>query len=334
MRNFLRIFLFLFIVPLILFQLRGLAIAGGDSDWIVLLVERPLYFFFRAPLVIAFHRMLWLVLGRFGWSPADCVSLSSSLAGGFFFLALFRISRNWRAWLPILVSCLPLLFIGHRETYAWPYALTLWCFYLMREHLKGRVGPFPVYAVLLVATFAHPMVLMIWPGLAWSLSPWTQEKLKPLLLTFVLTFLLMILLLIFGKAGGLPQRMWVLPLFEIGDTLTRYPLFSWIHWKELGWFYLVSMPVGAILFVPLALSEWKGWKGGILVTALLTLTWSVVWHPGMSYADWDLFAWPGLFVNLAVGLAWSERAATGSLGSCCDGQNEKSPPERFSDGDF
>jgi len=307
MKRILQAVIFLVLVPIILFQFRGLSPAGGDSGWIVALVERPLYFFFRAPLVTAFHKFLWWNLRDYGWTAGDCVSLSSSIAGGFFYLALFRLSARWRVWTPMLCGCIPLIFIGHQETYAWPFALSLWTLHLLREYVEERMSSVPLFTVLVLATFAHPMTLMVWPGVAWALRPWSQDKLKPLLIALVATVFLMIVFLLFGKAGGFPQRKWILPLFEVGNTLTRYPFFSWEHWKELGWFYLISMPLGAILIVALGVSEWRGWLGGLHVTVLVTLTWSLIWHPGMSYHDWDLFAWPALFVNLAAGFAWKRR---------------------------
>lgn len=301
---------FLGVIPLFLFQFRDLAVAGGDSDWVVALVERPLYFFLRAPLVVAFHRGLWLLLRDWGWSAAECVSLSSSLAGGVFFWGLYSLSRDWRVWVPMMASCLPLLFIGHRETYPWPYALSVWTVVFLRGHLRGQIGPFPLHGTLSIAALAHPMTFMLWPGVLWATRPWSRERLQPFLITSVLVLALFVLLLSFGNAGGFPQRKWVLPVFEVGETMTRYPLFSWIHWRELGWFYLISMPLGAILAARWGLREWRGWLGGLNVVVVTTMLWSVIWHPGMSYSDWDLFAWSGMFMNLAGGLAWGQKAMT------------------------
>ncbi len=336
MKKILQVVFFLIVVPFILFQLRGFALAGGDSAWIVSLVERPIYFFFRAPLVVVIHKCLWLGLRDFGWSPGDCVSLSSCLAGGFFFLALIQISSNWKVWLPIALSCLPLVFIGHQETYPWPFALTLWTLYLLRELLSSRASPFLFFSVLVIASFSHPMVFMVWPGVIWALRPLSQDTLRPLLVSVVVTMGLMIGFLLMGNAGGLPQRKWLLPLLDVGETLTRYPILSWEHWKELGWFYAVSMPFGLILLARFGLRKWHGWIGGVHVTVLVTVCWSIVWHPGMSYDDWDLFSWPSLFVNLAGGLAWSQvagRVVVENLQGRGSSGNEKSPPSDKLSGD-
>ncbi|MCA9423427.1 MAG: hypothetical protein KC994_00060 [Candidatus Omnitrophica bacterium] len=331
-----RLVFFLVLVPAVLFQLRHLSVPGGDSAWIVTLVERPLYFFFRAPLVVVFHKALWLLLNGWGWSAGDCVSLSSALAGGVFFWGLYRLSTNWRLWVPFLFSCIPWIFFGHQETYPWPFALSVWVFIFLKRRLRGCCGPLPLYLFLLLATFAHPMAFMLWPGVIFAQRPWDREKLKPLLISIVITGLLLVVFLLFGKAGGLPQRKWVLPVFEVGRSLTRYPIFSWRHWMELGWFYLISMPVGAFLLIRFGFREWRGWIGGLNVTVLVTIAWSLIWHPGMGYNDWDLFSWPGLFVNLAGGLAWSRASDSPQKrkGVLDAPQNENSPPGIDPSGEF
>jgi hypothetical protein len=303
------VFLFLILLPVVLFLLRGWSLPGGDSAWISTLVTRPWHFFMRAPLVLAFHKTLWLVLRNCGWSPAECIALSSSLAGGVFLAGLWYLSRDWRVWLVVLVSKFSFVFLGHVEHYAWPYALSLWVFVLLQKESEGGVERKWIWALLALATFCHPMVLMVWPGVLWALYPFDRAKATEILVALLIFAGVWNVLMLVGKAGGLPQSVWVLPLFSVGETLARYPLFSWIHFRELLLFHLFTLPIGLVLLLVWGWKEWRGWRGGLILTAGIALLWSLVWHPGMGASDWDLFAWPALFVNLAGGLRWSEKAA-------------------------
>ena len=270
-----RWFLFLVLVPSILFSLRSYALPGGDSTWMVSLVTRPWYFFLRAPLVVTFHKIAWWVLGPVGWSPSDSIALVSALAGGVFLLGLYRFTRDPRVWGVVLLSKMTFVFLGHLENYAWPYALSLWVIVLLRESLEEGKPRWPIWTVLAIATFCHPMVLMLWPGVLWAILPMDRPKATEALVTTLVVAGLANLLMIFGKAGGLPQSQWVLPLFEVGDTLTRYPFFSLAHFRELTFFHLQTLTLGAILLARFGWTEWRGWKGGLTPTAAITLVWSL-----------------------------------------------------------
>jgi len=223
-------------------------------------------------------------------------------------LGLFRFSRDPRIWGVVLLSKFVLVFLGHVENYAWPYALSMWCIVLLRETTEAGRPSWPLWAVAVVATFCHPMVLMLWPALAWGLYPWDKRKGVEILVALLVTAGLADVLLFFGHAGGLPQEKWVLPLFDVGDSLVRYPFFSVLHWREVLGFHLTTMPWGLFLLALCGWRDWHGWRGALILAAGISVLWSLVWHPGMSGADWDLFAWPALFVNLAGGTAWVERS--------------------------
>jgi hypothetical protein len=298
--------LFLIVVPSLLFSLRFLSSPGGDSAWIASLVERPLYFFIRAPLVVALHKTIWLGLRGWGWTPAECIALSSSVAGGVFLWGLFRFSRDPRIWAVVLLSKFSLIFLGHVETYAWPYALAMWVFVGLKDYGEGEPrSTLRIWLLLTLAAYLHPLTLMLWPGALWGLWPLGRKDLERFLGTLLAATFLLILLLLFGKTGGFPQAVWILPLFDVGETLARYPLFSWVHWSELLRFHLTTLPLGLFLLIFYGCREWRGWERALLASAGITLLWSLVWHPGMGMADWDLFAWPALSVNLAGAYAWS-----------------------------
>lgn len=297
---------FLIAVPVVLFSLRSWSEPGGDSVWIASLVERPLYFFIRAPLGVALHKAIWLGLRGWGWSPSDCIALSSAVAGGVFLWGLFRFSRDPRIWIVVLLSKFSLVFFGHVETYAWPYALSTWVFVWLKEYDEGEPrSTLRIWLLLTLAAYFHPMTLMLWPGALWGLWPLERKDLERFLGTLLAATLLLILLLLFGKTGGFPQAVWILPLFEVGETFARYPFFSWAHWIELLRFHATTLPIGLFLLVLYGNREWRGWERALLASAGITLLWSVVWHPGMGKADWDLFAWPALSVNLAGAYAWT-----------------------------
>ena len=324
-KRILSLFFFLCVVPTVLFSLRGWSLPGGDSDWMATLVTRPLYFFLRAPLVVAFHKSLWLLLRGWGWEPADCIALSSSIAGGVFLAGLFRLCRNPRVWAVVLLSKFSLVFLGHIENYAWPYALSLWCVVFLKETVEEGKPTWSLWAVWVIAVFCHPMVLMLLPGLIWGLWPLDKRKGVEILVSLLFIAGLADFLMVFGKAGGLPQEKWILPVFSVGDSLANYAFFSWQHWKEVLGFHIQTMPIGVFLLIRYGWREWFGWKGGLAAIAGTTLLWSLVWNPGMGAIDWDLFAWPALFINLAGGWAWSQ--------GNCDKKKRRSEsgPERRSD---
>jgi hypothetical protein len=293
-------------VPYVLFQLGPLKPEGGDYTDVLTRVEYKLYYFAHAPLVTAAHRVAYLVLRDWGWWPEEVVAASSSLAGGLFFAGLWRVSRNWRFWAVMVCSSLTLVFVGHVENYAWPYALTFWGLLYLREvFVKG--GPtWPVFVLMGLGTFCHPMVAMTGPGILWALYPIPPKVRGEIAVAVIVFSLFTIVSLVTEGAAGFWQEYWLLPLFRGEDSLNRYSIFSFHHLWEWSVFMALSMPLGPVILAHYKWWEWRGWKGGLSVCFLCTFAWSFWWEPGLGPADWDLFAWPSLFLNFAAGLTWVE----------------------------
>lgn len=302
-RRIVWIILFLVVTPTALFLLRGFGLEGGDSGFLDPYVKLNWQYYVRAPLLMAVYQSAWKLVGGYGWSVSDIIALSSSIAGGVFIAGVIALSKDPRVWLIMLVSKTSFIYLGHVENYAWPYALSVWCFALARRCEESGGKSWPVWAVATLGVFCHPMTLMIWPGLLWAFPPTCRKsQMEPLIATIVVVGVT-VFFQAFGNYSGFFQPSWILPLFEIGDSAADYTLFSWAHWSQLLWFYLFSLPIGAALLLWKGWRVWAGWRGGLMMTVLVTLAWSVVWNPTLGTADWDLFGWPSVFVNMAGGLA-------------------------------
>ena len=294
--------LFLVLIPVAFFLLRGLAFPGGDSGEMANRIRYPWQFFMRAPLVILLNKTIWVLLNQWGWSAEECIALSSSLAGGVYFLSLWWLTRDPRVWGLCLLSKTIFIFTGHIENYAWPYALSLFCFALLKKHREGLLPSWLVWATAGLTFFFHPMTLMIWPGLAWGLERWNRPKLAEIIGALVLVVAVFDLFLVVGNVDGFFTRSWFLTLGE--GQLCPYSILSWEHWRLLFGFHIFTLPLGVILLA----WRWRwlqpGWPQGVGLTAVIALIWSACWCPSMGAEDWDLFAYPALFVNLAGGLGF------------------------------
>jgi len=294
-RRIVWILLFLVVIPTALFLLRDFGIEGGDSGFLESYVKLNWQYYVRAPLLMAAYQAAWKLFDGYGWSVPDIIALSSSIAGGVFLAGVFALSKDPRVWLVMLISKTSFVYLGHVENYAWPYALSVWCFVLARRCEEWGGKSWPVWAVATLAVFCHPMTLMICPGLLWALPPTCRKRqLEPLIAAIVVVGVT-VFFQTFGNYSGFFQPNWILPLFEIGDSA----VFSWAHWSQLFWFFLFSLPIGAVLLLWKGWRGWAGWRGGLIMTVLVTLAWSVVWNPTLGAADWDLFGWPSVFVNMA-----------------------------------
>ncbi len=293
---------FLVLLPMILFQLRWLAFPGGDSGEMANRLKYPWQFFMRAPLVIILNKTIWVILGQRDWLPQECIALSSSLAGGIYFLSLWLLTRDPWVWAVCLLSKSTFIFTGHIENYAWPYALSMLCFVILKKHREGIFPSWCVWATAGVTFFFHPMSLMIWPGLAWGLERWDRARLAEIIGAFVLVVGVFDFFLVVGNVDGFFTRSWFLTLGA--GQLCPYSILSWEHWRLLLGFHLFTLPLGMVLLI----WRWRrlvpGWPQGVGLTAVIALIWSVWWCPSMGMEDWDLFAFPALFVNLAGGLSW------------------------------
>lgn len=301
-------FLFFFVaVPWICFHLRQFAIPGGDSVEMASRLTHRWQFFMRAPLVVLFHKSLWTLLRPWDWTTSECVALSSSIAGGAYFYALFHISRSPLVWLVCLASKVTFIFFGHVENYAWPYAMALACFVSLKSTLETRSSLWNVWIWAGLATFFHPMVLMIWPGLVWGIRPWDRQRISQVIAALVLVGGIFDLFLVVGNVDGFFRTSWLLTPVPDPSGVCPYGLFSKDHLRLLFDFHRSTLMAGLVLLALFWKSLEPGWQQALGVTAGVTLLWSLVWCPTLGEWDWDLFAWPAVFVNLSGGLAFYNR---------------------------
>lgn len=320
---------FLGVAPGLLFSLRGFAIPGGDPGEMVDRISFIWQFFLRAPLVVALNRTLWLGLRDWGWSPADTIALSSSIAGGCYFWALFHLSRDPRVWLVCLLSKSTFIFLGHIENYAWPFATSVGCLALLKAVEERRAPSGLMWSCAVLGAFFHPMTLMIWPALVWGLWPLDRHRMVEVAGAFLVVFAVYDFFLLFGNVFGFFQTTWIIPLFEADGRTARYTLFSLDHLAEKSWIFAWTPPLGLGLWI--AFRRWltRPWHQSLALAAGIALLWSVIWYPGQGRNDWDLFSWPAIFVNLAGGIAWAEWARVRRAE-----RNEKSPEPETDSGDL
>ncbi len=75
------------------------------------------------------------------------------------------------------------------------------------------------------------------------------------------------------------------------------------HWKHFGYFLSTAAPLGVPLIVLLGRRLRGDGEKFFAAAAVCGWAWAFVWHPHMSYNDWDLFTHAGLVTNLlAAGL--------------------------------
>lgn len=311
-RKILILLLFFVVIPWLCFHLREYAIPGGDSGEMASRLTHRWQFFMRAPLVILINKSLWAMLRPFDWTTGDCVALSSSIAAGVYFYALFQLTRSPWVWLVCLASKVTFIFLGHVENYAWPYAMAMVCFLALKATLEHQWSLWRIWFWAGLATFFHPMMLMIWPGLAWGIRPWNRQRIAQAIAALVLVGAIFDFFLVVGNVDGFFRTSWLLTPNPDPEGVCPYGLFSSDHLLLLFRFHSSTLMVGLVLLIFFWRSLELGWQQALAMTAGISFLWSVVWCPTQGEWDWDLFAWPALFVNLSGGLAFQNRFHTSS----------------------
>lgn len=306
-----------------LFSLRELSPRSADSTEISGFVERPVpVWYLRWPLTHLAAQGLHTATGLPG---ADCLALLSSVAGALFILSVAAVSRRSPRVLIVLVSSATLTLNGHVEVYAWPLLALLLLLLLGPRHLEGRMALWPLAAVWALGSLMHMLVVFYTPALVWL--AWTARRraaargvgrrgldrqLLPAML-IALAFLAVISLApLVLQAGGLDndvERVVPLTMPETPRSSNQVTLFSPRHLGQIAIFLALSCPLGA----PLVLLRIRRiWRDGTVrftsVAAACGLLFLVLWHPDMGWrGDWDLFAHPGLVINVLAWRLWEKR---------------------------
>lgn len=305
------------------FALRPYAIPGGDSEEVCLFASSPQFmFYFRSPLVVFLHQLLYKLLNPAGWSAKETIALGSSIAGGLYVVALTHISSNLSFLLFNLLSPFIFIFVSHVEHYAWVNMCLTWFIYYIYRFLNQRSSLIPATICFVLASAFHNLALFYLPALfvvAFTVKrqnhrlkiDWhpflTLKQIKVVLLIFTGYFLLMsILPLIFSTSvRGLDVgKERLCPLFHNPNPVRFYfTMFQWEHFAMMLYFIKMSSPAGLPVIIILAPWLLRGrFYFFLLIMTLCGLGWAFLWHPDMGYPDWDLFGSFAIPANILAGL--------------------------------
>jgi hypothetical protein len=307
----------------LLYHLRALSPPSADSVEISGFVERePWIWYLRWPLT----HLLAQALHRWaGFSGTDALALLSSVAGALFLLTVGAIARRSPLIVITLLSCMPLILMGHVEVYAWPSLILLWLLLLGPLHLRGKMPLTPLVTLFGIGCLMHMLLAFYAPALVWVAVEGRRRAIERgddparvradlvaalarVILVMILLTVMPLLLIPQGLDNDL-ERLVPLTVPEVPRSSNQVTLLSPGHFAALGMFLAISCPVGLVLTLArmrrLFSSDAIRFSA---VAALCGLVFLLLWHPDMGWrGDWDLFAHPGLAINVLAWRLWSER---------------------------
>ncbi|MBN1475563.1 hypothetical protein JXA47_02305 [Candidatus Sumerlaeota bacterium] len=307
----------------LLYHLRRLSPPSADSVEIAGFVERgPWIWYLRWPLT----HLLAQALHRWaGLSGADALALLSSVAGALFLLTVGAIARRSPLILITLLSGMPLILMGHIEVYAWPSLILLWLLLLGPLHLKGKMPLTPLVTLFGIGCLMHMLLAFYAPALVWLAVQGRRRALErgadPMriradlagalarIIALMVILTVMPLLLISHGFDNDLERLVPLTPPEVPRSSNQVTLLSPGHLTAIGMFLAISCPAGLVLTLARVRRLWSSDAIQFsAIAALCGLVFLVLWHPDMGWrGDWDLFAHPGLAINVLAWRLWSGR---------------------------
>ena len=303
--------------------LKPLSLPGGDSEEMALWAESAWFWYYvRAPLTFFIHQVFWRLMNPFGWSGFEAIGFLSCIAGGFYVLALTRISRSYIFLIFNLIAPYMLIFVWHVEIYSWVSMSLVWYIAAVHRFCKHDASIIAATFFVALAIAFHNLAFFYVPSLLFVLFSLTRENGKiriisnpaipkhqwiPMSLIFIVLFMSMIVIQIVARdfmCGMGVNSSRFCPIFTNRDPQHYFfTMFSIAHLRLYGYFLVRSSPLALPIIV--ILSPWylRGrfyWFLGIM--ALCGYLWTFAWHPDMGTIDWDLFGNAAIPANILAGL--------------------------------
>lgn len=241
-------------------------------------------------------------------------------------------ARAWIAALPIVASLTLWVFFKHFEFYAPLYVALV--FYGWMGVRYFRTPTFLNFALLMLAVFIainmHRVAAFHLPALLLAFHdsanprrfrPPTSRERGLMALVIAATALLHIVpiylamsdrwnALVFEDYNWFPELLtpwtqgWLEYVREHSKlgTVPRFTFASLEHAKHFLFFLLAGSPVAIVVIAAKARRISGPEEKFLLVSALCAWAWALVWHPHLSYGDWDLFMNPAVPTNLLAAI--------------------------------
>lgn len=307
----------------------------------------------QAPLDVFLHSQVWLMFHEtYQWKDATPVyRLLSPIAGIFYLLSVWALSRDWHRALAVptwfsfgLLTSLGILqlFFGYIENYSFA-AVGILCYLWLARRVLNSQCPLWLAATVLAFTHAtHPSTIVLAPSLLYcGWVQWQRDERRntpnimaqialPMLIVGIGTFALMeagghgiSALLESDRPGGGDGR-WFVPLWEASTRWEHYTMFSWPHLRDFLNEQMLVAPVVLPTLIVVLVLYWRKIFSSLPSVRFLTISticyllfiWC--WNPDYGgQRDWDLFSLAAipmtmLLIELLGTIAMSRRDVVGA----------------------
>ncbi len=267
----------------------------------------------RAPLFFFVIRWIHALMAD-AETSYRVLSIASGLA---FSLLAFLISAEltqdaclrWVIGMLIVTQGYVLLFFGYVETYATLFAVSALYVYVALRCLKGTAPLYLAAVVLALPMCLHLAAISLVPSLVVLTVNRSEVSLRYRLGTIMLTPILVGVVMIlldypfFANGDSLLSKH-LLPLYLPLQDNAAYTVFALDHLSDVGNALVLASPAFAVGFPLMAAQshpEHRVLGKWFLSLALPPLVMIAVMNPEIgAFRDWDILAFPSLFLTIAV----------------------------------
>ena len=289
----------------------------------------------RAPLSLFLIQQVYKLIGDV-LTTYRAVSLLSGLC---FVWLVYRFARELsedagsRFWVAALLLSQGyfVLFAGYVETYSLLFAASALYIYVALRCVRGAVAPLYPVIVLSFAICVHVAAISLVPSLL-ALVYVRRDQLEPRMVgsiailsglrgagsiaimpVLVISLLLLLDYPFSGGDEGFLVSQHILPIWSVGTMAVAYALLDGSHFADLANALFLAAPA-FVVGIPLVIGrrDWDRldlWLGTLCIPPLL-MTWVINPEIG-AFRDWDILAYPVLFLTVALG-RWVSHSTSGS----------------------
>jgi tetratricopeptide (TPR) repeat protein len=267
----------------------------------------------RAPLSLFLIQQVYKLIGDV-LTTYRAVSLLSGLC---FVWLVYRFARELsedagsRFWVAALLLSQGyfVLFAGYVETYSLLFAASALYVYVAIRCVSGAVAPLYPAIVLSFAICVHVAAISLVPSL-FALVYVRRDQLEPRVIgsiaimpVLVIGLLLLLDYPFSGGDEGLLVSQHLLPIWSVGTMTVAYALLDGPHLADIANALFLAAPA-FVVGIPLVIGRrnWDRldlWLGTLCIPPLL-MTWVINPEIG-AFRDWDILAYPALFLTVALG---------------------------------